>query len=247
MLAADRAELAGGLDDDLREVARSRGTTRPTSVRASSSRSATSRRMRCEERSAERAASPCSPCSDSASSSRFASTLVSGVRSSCEASATNCRWRASVDSVSERAASSSRSIPSSVRASSATSSSACGWGTAREGSRVRAISAAVDVSSAIGAIARRAITIPASSASAVPASTPSSRNSSTRATVASVSETLRPYWIIDLPDRLVGAGDADDPAAADHAVAVDRPRLAVRRAEADALWPVPAPRRRRRA
>ena len=93
----------------------------------------TSRRIRREERSAERAASACSPWSESASSSRLASTLVSGVRSSCEASATNWRWRASIASVSPRAASSSRSIPSSVRASSATSSSASGWGIVRGG------------------------------------------------------------------------------------------------------------------
>ncbi len=155
--------------------------------------------MRLDERRAERAASPSSPCSDSASSSRFASTLVSGVRSSCDASATKRRWRASIASVSPRAASSSRSIPSSVRASSPTSSSACGWGTLREGSRVRAICSAVAVSSAIGAIARRAIATPASSAKAAPANTPSSRNSSTRAIVAFVSATERPYWITTRP------------------------------------------------
>ena len=90
-------------------------------------------------------------------------------------------------------------MPWSVRASSATSSSAAGWGTPREGSRVRVISSAVDVSWAIGAIARRAIIIPASSARPVPASTPSSRKSSTRATVASVSETRWPYWMIIRP------------------------------------------------
>ena len=144
VVAADRPELAGGLDDDLREVARlACGAARPASVRASSSRSATSRRMRCEERSAERAASACSPSQRSASSSRFASTLVSGVRSSCEASATNWRWRASIASVSPRAASSSRSMPSSVRASSATSSSASRLrACCATGSRVRAISRA---------------------------------------------------------------------------------------------------------
>ena len=70
---------------------------------------------------------------------------------------------------------------------------------------MRAISAAVEVSSAIGAIARRAIAMPASSASAVPPSTPtSSRNSSTRATVASVSEIARPV----LDDRRCPIGDA---------------------------------------
>ena len=64
---------------------------------------------------------------------------------------------------------------------------------------MRAIASAVEVSSAIGAIARRAIAIPASSARPLPASTPSSRNSSTRATVASVSEIRRPYWMITWP------------------------------------------------
>ena len=54
---------------------------------------------------------------------------------------------------------------------------------------------------AIGAIARRAIAIPASSASRLPASTPSTRNSSTRLTVASVSDTRRPYWMITTADR----------------------------------------------
>ena len=90
------------------------GGSRPASARASSSRSATRRRIRREERSAEAAASRCSPCSVSSSSSRLASTDVSGVRSSCEASATNSRWRASVASVSARASSSACSIDSSV-------------------------------------------------------------------------------------------------------------------------------------
>ncbi len=92
-------------------------------------------------------------------------------------------------------------MPSSVRASSETSSSAGDCGIPREGSRVRAISAAVLVRRAIGAIARRAIAIPAIKAKQVPASTPSSRNNSTRRTVASVSETLRPYWMITSPTR----------------------------------------------
>ena len=64
---------------------------------------------------------------------------------------------------------------------------------------MRAIASAALVSAAIGDIARRAIAIPASSASPEPASTPNSRNSSTRATVASVSEILRPYWMITWP------------------------------------------------
>jgi hypothetical protein len=64
---------------------------------------------------------------------------------------------------------------------------------------VRAIASALEVSSAIGAIALRAIAIPASSANPVPASTPSTKNSSTRATVASVSEIRCAYWMITWP------------------------------------------------
>ena len=85
--------------------------------------------------------------------------LVSGVRSSCEASATNSRCACIICSVSERAASSSRSICSSVRASSPTSSSVSGSGMRCEGSRVVAISRAVAVSAAIGRIARPATAI----------------------------------------------------------------------------------------
>ncbi len=62
-----------------------------------------------------------------------------------------------------------------------------------DGSRVRAISAAAPVRLAIGAIARRAIAIPASSASAVPPSTPSTRKSSIRPTVAFSESVRRPY------------------------------------------------------
>ena len=50
--------------------------------------------MRCEERSADCGGlAAARRRASSASSSRLASTLVSGVRSSCEASATNSRWR----------------------------------------------------------------------------------------------------------------------------------------------------------
>ena len=69
--------------------------------------------------------------------------------------------------------------PRASRASSATSSSASGWGRRRLGSRVRSISRAAPVSSAIGAIARRAIARPASSASAAPPSTPKTRKKRT--------------------------------------------------------------------
>ena len=57
-------------------------------------------------------------------------------------------------------------------ASSATSSSASGWGMVSDASRVRSISRAASVSSVIGAIARRAVARPASSASSAPPSTP---------------------------------------------------------------------------
>ena len=125
---ARRLELAGRLDDHVREIERLARRCTAASVRASSSRSPTSRRIRCVERSAERGGLAVGPRSDSTSSSRFASTLVSGVRSSCEASATKARWRSSVVSVSSRAAASEASMPLSVRESSATSSSAVGCG-----------------------------------------------------------------------------------------------------------------------
>jgi hypothetical protein len=151
--------------------------------------------MRCEERSADRAASPCSPSSVSARKSRFARTLVSGVRSSCDASATNSRWRRSIASCSSRDAASAMSIPSSVRASSVISSSAGpGSGRLLPGSRVRSISRAATVSSEMGVIARLAIIRPASSASPAPPTTPLTRNRRTRRTVASTSPILRPYW-----------------------------------------------------
>ena len=68
--------------------------------------------------------------------------LVSGVRSSCEASATNSRWRAGRPRSPTRAAPSSPSMSSSVWARSATSSLAEGLGRVVAGSRVRATSRA---------------------------------------------------------------------------------------------------------
>ena len=53
---------------------------------------------------------------------------------------------------------------------------------------------AASVSSAIGDIARRAVARPASRASAAPPSTPSARNTRTRATVALTSDSRRAYW-----------------------------------------------------
>ena len=120
--------------------------------------------------------------------------LVSGVRSSCEASATNSRWRRRADSRSERAASSESSICSSVRASSPTSSSARGCGMWLEGSPVSAISRAVAVSEEIGRIARRAIATPARLASTVAPITPAAISSQSRPTVESMCCSSRPYW-----------------------------------------------------
>ena len=126
------------------------------------------------------AASPRSPSSSSASSSRLARTLVSGVRSSCEASATNSRWRTSVASVSSRAPSSARSISSSVRASSAPrrrppAGARGGWGRASRRSPRPSPSARRSAPSPVARSPARP-----SSASPLPPSTPSSRNSRTR-------------------------------------------------------------------
>ena len=91
----------------------------PASARASSSRSATRRLIRCEERSAESIIAgrrrARARASEACSSSRLARMLVSGVRSSCEASATNSRCFFIAASRSARAASSERSICSRVR------------------------------------------------------------------------------------------------------------------------------------
>ena len=155
--------------------------------------------MRFEDRSAEPTAScsssvPGSEASRSWSNSRLARMLVSGVRSSCDASATNSRCNCIICSVSDRAASSSRSIWSSVRASSPTSSSRSGSGIRCEGSRVVAIERAVLVSVAIGRMARPAMAMPASAARAVPPRTPSARNSHRRLMVPLRLSVLRAYW-----------------------------------------------------
>jgi hypothetical protein len=64
---------------------------------------------------------------------------------------------------------------------------------------VRSIVRAISVSSAIGVIARRAVATPASSASAVPPSTPSPRKNRTRFAVASTSLNRRAYWTNPTP------------------------------------------------
>ena len=106
-LVGQRVRLADRVEHDLAEVERPRWCARG---RCPSARAAAGRRRAgaCAAPSAARPRRPRarSPCSSSLSSSRFASTLVSGVRSSCEASATNSRWRCSAPSVSMRALSS---------------------------------------------------------------------------------------------------------------------------------------------
>ena len=140
------------------------------------------------------------------------------MRSSCEASATNSRWRTSAPSVSVRASLSAASIDSSVRPSSATSSSASERGIVTDGLRERSTSRAAAVSSVIGSIARRAVARPASSASRAPPSTPKARNTFTRLAVACTSESrLR---VLD-HDRVDVVDDLDAPRLDAPAVDVD--------------------------
>ncbi len=160
-IAHRRSDLDGRVAGDLGQVAAPvRAPTRPASARASSSRSATSRLIRCEERSAE---------STIARSSSVARLPQRGLRAArgwrgcwSAACAARARRRRRTRAASSspprarlRAASRERSICSSVRASSPTSSSIFGSGMWREGSPVSAISRAVAVSEEIGRIARR--------------------------------------------------------------------------------------------
>ena len=144
---------------------------RPASARASRSRSATRRLIRRDERSAEAAMSRCSPSSSSLSISRLASTLVSGVRSSCEASATNSRWRLSAACVSPRAGQGAEHL---VEGAREVRHLVVGLGL---GQGHVGVARARDLlggggEPAIGRIARRATARPASRARAVPPSTP---------------------------------------------------------------------------
>ena len=134
------------------------------------------------------------PRSEACSSSRLATMLVSGVRSSCEASATNSRCFRIAASRSERAASSERSISSRVSASSPTSSSVLGCRHVAGGVAGVAISRAVAVSEEIGRIARPAIASPARAASRVAPRTPAAMKSQSRSIVESMWCSSRPYW-----------------------------------------------------
>ena len=136
--------------------------------------------------------------------------LVSGVRSSCEASATNSRWRSSEASVSPRAASSSRSISSRVEARSLTSSLATGRGRRWLGSRVRATSRAARVRPAMGAMARRATAKPARKASPVPPRMPSAKNRCSRLVVAS-SDARGLAYCTNATAPSMGLGDRSKP------------------------------------
>ena len=134
VVAGDRLELGGGRGDDVGEVDRRGAAARGRRRRG---RAAAGRRPGGASGGSSAARRRRPPgarrVSVSSSSSRLASTEVSGVRSSCEASATNSRWRSSAASVSVRASSSACSIDSSVVASSATSSSASGRGIVSDG------------------------------------------------------------------------------------------------------------------
>ena len=169
-------------------------------VRASSSRSATSRRIRCEERSAERAARP----ARRRATRRAARGSRARSSAACAARATRPRRTGAGAPASPRSPRARRrargAFPRSVRASSATSSSAFGCGTAREGSRVRAISAAV----------ARQLPRSAPSPGARSPSPPAARGRSPRArpaagTARPARPSLRcprqsaPYWTITRP------------------------------------------------
>ena len=146
--------------------ARGASGRRPASARASSSRSATSRRIRRDERSAEPAISRL------VALELLLEQLEVG-QDARERRAQLVRRVGHELALARRARPPSRcalrrappSISSSVRARSAISSSASGFGSSTSGSRVRAIAWAAPVRLAIGAIARRATARPASRAS----------------------------------------------------------------------------------
>ena len=120
---------------------------------------------------------------------------VSGVRSSCEASATNCRWRCRAPSVSSRAASSASSMACSVRGElgdlvvGGRLGDRLRRGRACAGCRARSWSAA-RAGASRGA---RAGPRPAAPGACRPGRR-RTRKRRMRRMVASMSETLRPYW-----------------------------------------------------
>ena len=185
VVARDRLELGGGRRRRRwRGRPCARGGSRPASARASSSRSATSRRIRRLERSAEAAASRCSP------SQRLLEQLEVGQHRG-QRRAQLVRGVGDELALARERGLGLRRAPRRARAASTPAWSPArrprrrppGAGSCSAGSRVRSISRAASVSSAIGSIARRAVARPASSASAAPPSTPRPRNSFTRLAV----------------------------------------------------------------
>ena len=152
VVAGDRLELGGGVGDDARRGRRARcgglaagvgaGEQQQVGDEAAHAAASSAARTR-RPRAARRRASP-------RAARGWPAREVSGVRSSCEASATNSRWRASAASVSARASSSACSISSSVVASSATSSSASGRGMLR-----RRVARARDLARGVGELGDR--------------------------------------------------------------------------------------------
>ena len=154
--------------------------------------------MRREERSAESTIAlfllARRPRGEACSSSRLARTLVSGVRSSCEASATNSRClrhrRLALGArrveLAQHLLERAGQLPDLVVD--------LGVGHWRDGSPVAAIWRAVAVSAEIGRIARLAIATPARLASRVPPRMPATMKSQSRSTVESTWAMLRPYW-----------------------------------------------------
>ena len=151
----------------------SRGGAWPASARASSSRSPTSRRIRCVERSADSRGLAVGAVGASRRAARG-----SRARSSAACAARARRRRRTC--AGGRASPRSRCAPRASAASMPLERArelgdlvvGVGSGSVRLGSRVRSISPAAAVSSAIGVIARRATSDPAPNARTVPTSTP---------------------------------------------------------------------------
>ena len=172
------------------------GASRPASARASSSRSATSRRIRREERSAEAAASRCSPSSVLLEQLEVGehrrqrrAQLVRGVGDEL-ALAVQRRLRLAARVVERR--------EHRLQRAGQLGDLVLGLGPRdrRAGSRERSTWRAAAVSSAIGSIARRAVARPASRASSGAAEHAEARNTFTRLAVASTSDSRRAYCTI---------------------------------------------------
>ena len=158
-----------------------RGRGRRARRRARSSRRAARRR-----RPAGARAPPRGIASSRASTSMFVRRLVSGVRSSCEASATKRRW---LRAESSSAASMVLKLPA-RRPSSSVPSSAM----RRERSRVSVTSSVASVSRRTGASAVRATSSPRAAASPIPPSATRTRIVRSRSRLSSTSVSGRAIW-----------------------------------------------------